>query len=164
MFPKQTQLKEHLRNHHGIDLYALPRAIPRLPAQLPRAHRNDCTSEVITKLGTILAVANARSEWTSVRKTPRQLWWNLREHIKQFFENTPMLFMQFINTFENNATEANTISSWLTTAWDTVREPQQTHEFLTTPTTQEMHPPQLAHNRTTTVSYTHLTLPTNREV
>ena len=56
-FLTQSQLKEHLQNYHRLDLHALPRAAPRLPAQLPRALPSDNTTEVIAKLYTILAIA-----------------------------------------------------------------------------------------------------------
>ena len=148
-FPTQSQLQEHLRNHHGIDLHSLPRAIPRLPAQLPRAIPSDSTTEVITKLRTVLSIAKERSEWSTKQKTPLQVWRMLKEHINQFFEHTPMLFVQFINVFEKNKDRTTTISSWLTAAWDMVKDSQQTHKFLTPPTPQETQPFQPALNRTT---------------
>ena len=92
-FLTQSQLKEHLQNHHGISLHSLPRAVPRLPAQLPRALPSDCTTEVITKLGIVLTIAKERSEWSVNRKSPQQVWWILKEHIKQFFEHTPICLL-----------------------------------------------------------------------
>ena len=148
-FPTQSQLKEHLQNYHGIYPHTPPQAAPTPLAQPPRALPTDDTAEVITKLYAVLAIAKEKSERPTNHGTPQPAWWILREHIQQFFEHIPMLFAQYVNVFERNTDRPATISGWLTAAWDEVKNPQQTHKFLTPPTSQEMRAFHPAPNRTT---------------